>query len=127
MHLDNTIPRVVLLGHGSRRAAWRAPFEALSARLGPTVQVAYLELCEPTLLQVATQAAAEGINRLVVLPVFWSGGGHVARDVPDAVEAARTVPGIESITVLPAVGEHPYVIEALARIVAEANPGPTTT
>lgn len=126
MHLDNptTDPsptRVILLGHGSKRAAWRAPFDALSARLGASVAVAYLELCEPTLLQAATQAAAEGIRRLVVLPVFWSGGGHVARDVPGQVALAQQVEGIEAIEVLPAVGEHPYVIEALGRIVADAT------
>ena len=111
--------QVILLAHGSSRAAWRAPFEALATRLGPTTRIAYLELCPPTLVDVVTAAAEAGITRIAVLPVFWSSGGHVARDVPGQVEAARQVPGIESIEVLTAVGEHPKIIAALATIVGE--------
>ena len=111
--------QVILLAHGSSRAAWRAPFEALAARLGPSTRMAYLELCPPTLVEAATAAAAAGITHIAVLPVFWSSGGHVARDVPGHVEAARAVPGIESIEVLTAVGEHPRIIEALGAIVGE--------
>lgn len=111
--------QVILLAHGSSRPAWRAPFEALAARLGPATGLAYLELCPPTLVEAVTTAAQAGITHVAVLPVFWSSGGHVARDVPGQVEAACHVPGIEAIDVLPAVGEHPKIIAALAEIVAE--------
>ena len=109
--------QVILLAHGSSRASWRAPFEALAARLGPTTRMAYLELCPPTLAEAVTAAVEAGITHVAVLPVFWSSGGHVTRDVPAQVEAARQVPGIASIEVLTTVGEHPKIIEALASIV----------
>lgn len=111
--------QVILLAHGSSRATWRAPFEALADRLGPSTRMAYLELCPPSLVDAVTAAAEAGITHIAVLPVFWSSGGHVTRDVPEQVEAARQVAGIESIEVLTAVGEHPKIIDALAAIVAE--------
>lgn len=108
--------RLILLAHGSRRPAWREPFDRLARRLGPDVALAFLEGCPPTLPEAVAQAAADGVEQVSVLPVFWSGGGHVARDVPALVEAARGLGPI--VEVLPAVGEHPEVIAALARIAA---------
>ncbi|MCB9536154.1 MAG: CbiX/SirB N-terminal domain-containing protein [Myxococcales bacterium] len=118
--------RLVLFAHGSRRGAWRAPLEALAARLGErlgrpeAVALAYLELCPPSLGEAAAAALADGVERLRVLPLFMSGGGHVAHDLPPLVEAARAAcPGLR-IEVLPALGEHPLVLEALAAIAADA-------
>lgn len=118
--------RLILFAHGSRREAWRSPLEALAARLGERlgrpdgVALAYLELCPPTLGEAAATAAAEGVERLRVLPLFMSGGGHVARDLPPLVESARAAcPGLV-IEVLPALGEHPLVLDALAAIAADA-------
>jgi sirohydrochlorin cobaltochelatase len=117
--------RLILFAHGSRREAWRAPLEALAARLGErvgrpdAVALAYLELCPPSLGEAAAAAVADGVERLRVLPLFMSGGGHVARDLPPLVDAARAdCPGLR-IEVLPALGEHPLVLEALGVIVAD--------
>lgn len=108
--------RLILLAHGSRRPAWRVPFDALAARLGDGVALAFLEGCAPSLAETVAQAAADGVTQVAVLPVFWSSGGHVARDVPALVEAAEGQ-GV-TIEVLPAVGEHPLIIAALEQIAA---------
>ncbi|MEZ4468424.1 MAG: CbiX/SirB N-terminal domain-containing protein [bacterium] len=76
---------LVILAHGSSREAWRAPIEALSARIaersaGP-VHLAWLEAAPPDLEAVLAGAVAQGATAVRVLPLFWSSGGHVARDV----------------------------------------------
>lgn len=113
---------LILLAHGSRRPAWRRPFDALADRLGPDVHLAFLEGCPPTLSEAVGQAAAAGADAVAVLPVFWSSGGHVARDVPGEVAAAEAAHGLP-VEVLPTVGEHPAIIAALAGIAADVVGG----
>ncbi len=113
--------RLVILAHGSRRTSWRLPIERLAARLSERlgaahVAVAYLELCEPDLVAVAAQAVADGVTQLRVLPLFWSGGGHVARDVPPQVDAVRAAHPTLGVIVEPAVGEHPALVDAMVQI-----------
>jgi sirohydrochlorin cobaltochelatase len=113
--------RLILLAHGSSRSSWRLPIEAMAERLAAelgagSVAVAYLELCPPTLIEVARVAVAEGIERLTVLPLFWSGGGHVTRDIPPQVDEIRQeLPDLD-IVVESAVGEHPALIQALVGV-----------
>lgn len=116
--------RLVLIAHGSRRSAWRAPLDALcarmQARLGPdAVRLAFMELCPPDLAEVAAEAAADGVTRLRVLPLFMSAGGHVEHDIAPQVEALRgRHPGLE-LELLPALGEHPLVFDALCAIAGD--------
>lgn len=118
---------LILLAHGSPDPRWRAPFEKLTAtlkaKLGTDrVKLAYLEYVAPSLEDVAGELAREGEGqcRLRILPLFMSGGGHVARDIPTLVAAlAWTYPEIEA-EILPPVGEHPRVVAAIGDIAAEA-------
>ena len=87
--------RVVLFVHGSRNPEWATPFEELRERtakqLGSKqVRLAYLEFNTPTLLDIAREAASDGIQTLLVVPLFFGGGQHMRVDVPDLVaEASR--------------------------------------
>lgn len=118
--------RLILLAHGSSRAEWRRPIEAMAARLaaelGPdSVDVAYLELCPPTLMEVSRRARDQGIERVTVLPLFWSGGGHVARDIPPQVDEIRhEIPDL-LISVEAAVGEHAALVRALVGVARAAE------
>lgn len=113
--------RLIIFAHGSSRASWKRPIEALAGRIGARLgagraQAAYLELCPPSLMDAAEQAVADGVGRLRVLPLFWSGGGHVTRDIPPQVAAVQArFPGLQ-ITVESAVGEHPALVDALVAI-----------
>jgi sirohydrochlorin ferrochelatase len=84
---------ILILGHGSRREASNAQFEALVARFRarrPELDVAhaYIELAKP-LLTDGLAALAERSARVTILPLFLFAAGHVKRDVPEAVEEAR--------------------------------------
>lgn len=90
---------VLILGHGSRREAANAQFEALVARFRarrPELDVAhaYIELASP-LLADGLATLARRSERVTVLPLFLFAAGHVKRDVPEAVEEARRrFPGV---------------------------------
>jgi sirohydrochlorin ferrochelatase len=84
---------VLILGHGSRRKAANAQFEGLVRRFRarrPELDVAhaYIELCAP-LLADGLDALARRSDRVTVLPLFLFAAGHVKKDIPKAIAAAR--------------------------------------
>jgi sirohydrochlorin cobaltochelatase len=117
--------RLILLAHGSHDPRWRAPFERLEADLkgavGATrVRLAYLEFVGPTLLDVAAEAARDGMTGLRVLPLFLSAGAHVAQDIPVQVAQVRARNPRLEVEVLPPIGEHPRFTALLREVAREA-------
>ncbi|KAA0013192.1 cobalamin biosynthesis protein CbiX [Billgrantia pellis] len=114
---------LILLAHGSSDPKWRAPFaqlhEALAARLQTPLQLAYMELSEPSLETAVAELSASGIQRAEILPLFFAAGRHLRRDVPAQVEALRAAHPHMALTLLPPVGEHPAFVDALAAVIAE--------
>ena len=119
--------RLVLFAHGSPKVAWRAPFDMLCAtlqqRAGPEhVRLAFLASCSPDLHTVAAEAVADGVQTLRILPLFMSGGGHVLRDLPALRRGLEVRWPDLKLEILPAVGEHPRVVAAMADIAADCAP-----
>lgn len=112
---------ILLFGHGSRDPAWRAPIEAVAARIrqaepGALVACAYLELDQPDLPTAAEAMVAAGATSLRVLPLFLGTGRHAREDLPRLVEAVRKAhPGL-GVELSPAVGEQPAVLDLIAKI-----------
>jgi sirohydrochlorin cobaltochelatase len=110
---------LVLFGHGARDPRWRGTIDALAARLaerqpGLAVHAAFLEFMQPDLAGAVAELVARGVREIVVAPVFLAAGGHVLRDLPDRLAAiAAAHPGL-AVTVGPALGSLPTVIDAMA-------------
>lgn len=112
---------IVLFGHGSRDPQWRVPIEAVAARMrvtDPSVPVAcaYLELTPPPLAEAAAALRAEGVDALEVVPMFLGIGRHAREDLPELARQLREEHPDCAVTLRPAVGEEPRVIELLADI-----------
>ena len=112
---------VILFAHGSRDPQWRRPVEAVAQRvreLEPTLAVAcaYLELCEPDLHTAAEALVRSGARRLSVLPLFLGVGKHAREDLPLLLRRLASAHPDVAITVRPAVGEEPGLIDAMARL-----------
>ncbi|WP_018605468.1 sirohydrochlorin chelatase [Uliginosibacterium gangwonense] len=110
---------IILFGHGARDQEWAQPLIRLQAvvckRLPDTdVRLAFLEFMAPTLDLAIDSAVQAGADHVAVVPVFLAQGGHVKRDVPNIVEAARLRHPKVVFTLRPALGELDRVIEALA-------------
>ena len=118
---DDPIVRsaIILFAHGARDPAWRRPFDAIADAIKLTqpqvvVEIAFLELMEPRLPQVAQALHQRGCKHLLVIPVFLSQSGHVMRDLPSIVgQIVDRYPGL-TISVGPAIGEEQSVINAIA-------------
>lgn len=111
---------LVLFAHGARDPRWAEPLTHLAAAVRArqpeiVVEAAFLELMTPDLTTVLDALAADGHRRVNILPVFWSAGGHVIRDLPKLLDDVRQRhPGM-TLAVLPVLSELPGVIDAIAR------------
>jgi len=116
---------VMLFAHGARDAAWALPFESVLARvrlLRPDAHVvlAFLESMQPDLDAAAARLVEQGCRQVVVVPLFLGTGGHVRRDLPQGLQQLRKrYPEVDWLLHDP-VGEHPDVIDAIARVAAGA-------
>jgi sirohydrochlorin cobaltochelatase len=111
---------VVLLAHGSPDPEWLRPVEQIADRLralapAHTVAVATLEH-GLALGDLVARLREQGVRRVVVVPVFLSGGGrHMRRDVPELVaRLQRDCDDLEIALAGDALATDPDVLDALA-------------
>ena len=85
---------LLIISHGSRRAASNEEVAELTARVrdlagGMTVERAFLEITEPTVQQKIDELAAAGSTDIRIFPHFLAAGAHVANDIPREVDVAK--------------------------------------
>ena len=87
---------LLVVAHGSRRAASNDEVRAFTARLseqavGTFVQIecAFLELAEPSIPDGLRALLGAGASEVVVLPYFLSAGRHVVTDIPAEIDKVR--------------------------------------
>lgn len=119
---------LILFGHGSRDPEWARPLREVAAQVAagdgaPQVELAFLEFLEPTLEQACDRLAAAGVTRIAVLPMFIAQSGHVRRDLPAQLDAARARHPLLRIDLATAVGEDPRVQAVMAEVARSALAG----
>ncbi len=112
---------VILFAHGSRDPLWRQPIEAVAARMADSapqvpVRCAYLELCAPDLNTVVHELLALGVQSMTVVPMFLGVGKHAREDLPQLMQALQAQHPLIQLTLRPAIGEDPAMIELMAKI-----------
>ena len=110
---------MVLFAHGARDARWAAPFEAVAtavraAEPSRAVVIAFLEMMRPDLAEAVDGLAAGGAARIDIVPLFLGTGGHLRKDMPPLVDAARSRHPAVDIRLHPAIGEDAAVTQAMA-------------
>lgn len=103
---------ILLIDHGSRRAAANATLEAMAERVRAhvpedvIVEPAHMELASPTIPDGFAACVAAGATEIVAVPYFLSAGRHATVDVPRLVaEAAEAHPDVRW-RVADALGPH---------------------
>jgi len=115
---------IVLFAHGSRDPLWHRPIQVVAERvamLQPGVKVvcAYLEFNSPSLENAVNDLVNQGFDNLRLVPMFLGVGKHVREDLPNMLaELGQRFPGL-ALETLPAVGEHPDLLQLIAEIVLE--------
>ena len=112
---------IIVFAHGSRDPLWRQPIEAVAAAIlqrapNALVRCAYLELCEPTLAQAASDLIAASAHKIRVMPLFLGVGKHAREDLPVLMAELRTAHPATSFELLATVGENPALIALIADI-----------
>ena len=116
---------IILFGHGARDSRWREPFDRLASlwraqHPDTPVELAFLEMMQPSLEDAVTALSANGATNLTVVPVFFGQGGHLRNDFPVLLEECRAkFPNI-TLSATPAVGEDLAVLQAIVDFGARA-------
>jgi sirohydrochlorin cobaltochelatase len=116
---------IILFGHGARDARWREPFDRLLAlwkvqHPDVLVELAFLEMMEPSLEDAVATLVALSAKQIKVVPVFFGQGGHLRNDFPVLLEQCRIqFPQID-LCATPAVGEDEAVLQAIVDFSARA-------
>jgi sirohydrochlorin cobaltochelatase len=118
---------LLLFAHGARDPAWARPFAAVADRCrarqpGTAVALAFLEFMAPDLVAAGSALVAQGCRRVDVVPLFLGAGGHVRKDIPVLLARLQADHPDVSWILHHAVGEHEWVIAAMADA-ALAAPG----
>lgn len=115
---------ILLIAHGSRRQAANDDLvtvaEQIKARRPEAiVEIAYLELAEPTIPQGAGRCVSRGAGEVRMLPFFLSPGAHVVEDLEGyRSQFEQEHPGVEFV-LCPPLGLHPLLIDVLLKRVEE--------
>lgn len=110
---------VILFGHGARDPQWADPMRRLQSILmaslpGVEVELAFLELMEPSLPAVVDCMAEGGVESVQVVPIFFGRGGHLKNDFPVLMNELRAAHPALKIEATEAVGQWDAVWQAIA-------------
>ncbi|WP_417395743.1 sirohydrochlorin chelatase [Gimesia chilikensis] len=117
---------VLLIAHGSRRAAANQDLVQLAEMLRersvfPIIEIAYLELAEPTIPEGAERCVAAGADEVLMLPYFLSAGVHVQNDLEEhRSEFTTKFPGT-GFKLCGHLGLHPLMLEIVLARLREAD------
>ncbi|MEP1214105.1 MAG: CbiX/SirB N-terminal domain-containing protein [Marinobacter sp.] len=115
----NTEPRIILLAHGSSDQRWCHTFEKLATPTLKSVagsRIAYMELAEPSLETIISEARKDGIDTFVIIPLFLAAGRHLRKDVPGMIDELQATHNV-TITLAPPIGENPQLGDAIRDVV----------
>ena len=109
---------IILFGHGARDSRWREPFDRLAdlwrqQHTGTPVELAFLEMMQPSLEEAVATLSTQGATQITVVPVFFGQGGHLRNDFPVLLDACRVKFPAVTLTATPAVGEDLAVLQAI--------------
>ena len=110
---------IILVDHGSKRDEANALLEDVAQLFrgvsgAAIVEIAHMELAEPTIAQAFARCVAQGARRVVVHPYFLAPGRHSTSDIPRLVdEAAAQHPGVPATVTAP-LGLDPRMTEIIA-------------
>ena len=116
---------IILFGHGARDSRWREPFDRLASlwreqHSGTPVELAFLEMMQPSLEESVSSLVTQGASQITVVPVFFGQGGHLRNDFPVLLTACQEkFPGV-ALSATPAVGEDLAVLQAIIDFGARA-------
>ncbi|MDQ5908379.1 MAG: hypothetical protein QG599_470 [Pseudomonadota bacterium] len=121
-------PAVLLIGHGTRRAAGVAEFHHLADQLQQalpdrTCLAAFLELVEPGIPAALDTLQQQGFRCITALPALLMAAGHVKNDIPVMLKAFQTEHPDVDITFGADLGIHPNLLHVAGERIESSEAG----
>jgi sirohydrochlorin ferrochelatase len=109
---------ILLIAHGSRRPEANRDLVQLADMLRPrvagrVVEVAYLELAEPSIPAGLERCRQLGAREIEMLPWFLSAGSHVTDDLARLRDEFKGAHPDIAIALHPPLGLHPLMVDIL--------------
>jgi sirohydrochlorin ferrochelatase len=118
------VKSLIVVAHGSRRAASNAEVQALTDQLGSrlghrfeNIQCAFLEFARPSIPTAIDAAVQAGSSEIVILPYFLASGTHITEHIPTLITAKQTEYPTVIIELKSHIGAAPAMVELLASAV----------
>jgi sirohydrochlorin cobaltochelatase len=110
---------LILFAHGSRDPEWALPFRAVRQKVASRkpeleVELAFLELMQPTLTATVDRLVSSGNQHITIAPLFMAQGGHLKRDLSLLIAELRDRHAGIRLKLLPAAGEAEIVMDAVS-------------
>ncbi len=121
---DASLPGVLVVGHGSRRAAaaddLACLLDGLRAHVGGSVAGGWIELGQPRAADAAEGLVSRGASRIVVVPLLFFRAFHATKDLPRIVgDIGARHPDVE-IVLARELGRGQELVDLAARRIADA-------
>lgn len=119
VQIDPATTGLVIVDHGSRRAASNEMLEVFVEQFAPEsgyaiVEPAHMELAEPSIATAFDRCVARGATKVAVVPYFLSPGRHWHKDIPNITrDAALKYPDVEYVVTAP-IGLNPMMKDVIA-------------
>lgn len=111
---------LLIIAHGSRRQASNDEVRTLADKVRATnhpgfddVQVAFLELADPSIPDALADCVSLGAQEVIVFPYFLAAGTHVATDIPEELATFRNKHPDILVTLTPHLGAAPALTQAI--------------
>jgi precorrin-8X/cobalt-precorrin-8 methylmutase len=119
---------ILILGHGTPSDEGTRAFleivRLVESMAGETpVAAGFMEFASPNIAEGMAALHERGVARIAAVPVFLSGAGHTADDIPEGVGAANTRFRDLQVHITAHVGGHPKIAELSALRHREAIAG----
>lgn len=110
---------LVLFAHGARDPEWAVPLRKIQRKVAAripeiAVELAFLEIMQPTLTEAVSNLADAGHTAIAVAPMFIAQGAHLKRDLPQSLEDLRRSHPTVTFTLLPAIGDVDIIHDAIS-------------
>jgi sirohydrochlorin ferrochelatase len=122
----NVKTAALLIAHGSRLEAANQDLATLAEQLRarhiyPVVEIAYLELAEPTILKAGKNCVQAGATHVYLLPYFLSAGAHVSNDLERFRRELSAQYPLVRFTLCKPLSSHPLLLEIVIDRLGESS------
>jgi sirohydrochlorin ferrochelatase len=117
---------VIVFAHGSRVEEGNRGVHDLARQIQEAgefayVRAAFLEIAKPDLAAAVDEAAAAGLQKVIVIPFFLTMGRHLSRDLPDLVASIQRRRPELQLKTAKALEGHPLIPSLVLARIREAS------